>query len=65
VLDALFLEILAIVGFVIESDHSPNPQFSEDGDIVIGREGAVLHRSKLTPYLSSDLSEGELKATNF
>ena len=64
-LDAFFLEVLAVIGFVVEADYRADCQFFEDGDVVVRREGAVLNGRNATPYLSSGLSEGELKATNF
>ena len=63
-LNTIFYEILRVVGLIVESDYSGDSQFLEDGDVVMGCEGTILHIDRLTPYLSVALSKGELKATN-
>lgn len=62
--DALLGEVSSLVCLVVQPDNAPNLQLFEDGHIIIGREGAVLHGRNGTLYLSTGLSEGELKAMN-
>jgi hypothetical protein len=62
--DALLYEVAGIIGLVIKSHHSGNPQFFKNRDIVIRRESSILPINRVTPYLSTVLSEGELNATN-
>lgn len=62
--DALLGEVSSLVCLIVQPDNAPNLQLLEDGHIIIGREGAVLHRLESTLYLSTGLSEGELKAMN-
>lgn len=57
-------EIIGLIGFVVEPHYDPDPELFEDGDIVMGCECSVLTQAISTPYLSVDLSEGELKAAN-
>ena len=57
-------EIIRVIGLVVEPDDNINAQFFEDGDIIMRCESSVLTQDISTPYLSVDLSEGELKATN-
>ena len=57
-------EIIGIIGLVVEPHYCVDAQFLEDGHVVMRGEGSVLSQTIGTPYLSVDLSEGELKATN-
>ena len=42
VLDTVLDGVLGVVGLVVESDDSGNPEFFEDGDVVVGSEALVL-----------------------
>ena len=64
VVDLLLGEVSSIVCLIIESHHSAHLQFLENRHVVVRRKGAVLHVEGLTLYLSTGLSEGELKAMN-
>lgn len=64
VVDSLLDEVGRLVGLVVETHHCTDLQFFEDGDVVVGSKGAVLRGVGGTLYLSTGLSEGELKATN-
>lgn len=63
-LDPSLLELSAIVGLVVETDHSCDSHLFEDGDVVFGSEVDVLDKGAITPESSLGLSAGELKATN-
>lgn len=62
--DSLLGEVRSLVSLVVQSYNASNLEFLEDRHIVIGREGAILHNIHFTLYLSTGLSEGELKAMN-
>lgn len=64
VIDALLSEVSRLVGLVVQPYNASNLQFFEDRDVIIRREGAILHHKDNTLYLSTGLSEGELNAMN-
>ena len=63
-LNPILNKIIGLIGLVVEPDDNTNAEFFEDGDIIMRCESSVLTQDINTPYLSVDLSEGELKATN-
>jgi hypothetical protein len=63
-IDLLLGEVGSIVCLIVEPHHSADLQFLKDRHVVIWRKGAILHLEGLTLYLSTGLSEGELKAMN-
>lgn len=62
--DSLLGEVSCLVGLIIQPYNASHLQFLEDRHVIIRREGAILHHKDSTLYLSTGLSEGELKAMN-
>jgi hypothetical protein len=56
VLDALVLEVVGVVGLVVEPDDRGDPELLEDGEVVLGGEERVLDKASSTPESSLPLS---------
>lgn len=56
VINALFLEIVGVVGLVVETHDRRNFKFFEDRDVVLGSEEDILSEVRDTPESSFPLS---------
>ena len=64
--DSLLFEPICIIGVIIKSNDHRNTKFFKHWYVISWSKDTILKIiKKFTPYLSTVLSYGELKATNF